>query len=137
MKPKFRAWDKTRKRWIGNNSSHILALYEAYPDAIDLMQYTGRKDKKGKDSCQGDIVDPFSDSGSKGTLLFEVVWDDELAAFRYKRLDGGGATAFIFSACIGEDEVVGNVKDNPELLEKSVKSVKSVAKGVNDVNKAQ
>lgn len=72
-----------------------------------IMQYIGRKDKNGKEIYEGDIV--------KGTFygfpmveydyIFQIYWDEKEKGFM--------ANYFEPSEC----EVIGNIYENPELLE--------------------
>lgn len=70
--------------------------------SIDL--YTGLKDKNGKEICGGDIVRDSDD-----TIGF-VEWNDEFAGFNIK-------TKKDVYDVRSRWEVIGNIYENPELLE--------------------
>ena len=77
-------------------------------------QYTGLTDKNGKKIFEGDIVE-FTDIGEKGRA--EIVFE----AFKWKYSGcyyGGNPMVWL---CIDDEsvefEIIGNIHDNPELLE--------------------
>ncbi len=119
---KFRAWDKKENKM--QQVVQILYGHEAsnYPLSVDffrsvksrliedieLMQYTGLKDKNGVEIYEGDIIKMESGITQLikfGEGLFEV-WDDE------------NTKGFPFGLWnINKDsEVIGNIYENKELL---------------------
>lgn len=85
------------------------------PDEGDIwMQYTGLKDKNGKEIYEGDIL-RYSCTGSincTGEVIYsnDSGYHDE-ALFRIKNRNK-------FPECQSSREVIGNIYENPELLEK-------------------
>jgi uncharacterized phage protein (TIGR01671 family) len=123
MIPKFRAWLKNDKEMIDVDEIHwfdgeldIIGDYITFvrkADEIELMQSTGLKDKNGKEIFEGDIVD------YKGREAV-VKWHGSYASFIYRFVDGLKERVSewdpLFLACYNF-EVIGNIYENPELLE--------------------
>lgn len=124
----FRAWDRNTNKmlYVSDNqwTETIGKMLDSFEDE-DLMQWTGLKDKKGKEIYEGDII-----KISYGTVNFEnkkeIVTDVyfEKAAFRYRHKDGSGSVLDFNSVkivrgyeCITQDvEIIGNRFQNPELI---------------------
>lgn len=120
---KFRVWNKRDKRYIydalyaydgdcykrkGDNDGHIMCFGEYVDDKnYDVEQYTGVMDKNEKLVFKGDIF-KCSIDGYVQDMLF-VVEDLRSFFFLLDREDPYYAVDWI--------EVVGNIHENPELLE--------------------
>ena len=78
-----------------------------------LMQYTGLKDKNGKEIYEGDVVNGaiFGSSYSLGQVL---MWCGEWLVYPLARIEGM-ASVYDQKHFL---EVVGNIHENPELLNK-------------------
>nr|DAY42623.1 MAG TPA: YopX protein [Caudoviricetes sp.] len=112
-KIKFRAWDKLNKEMINFESINFqerrvykdTVSYRKFND-IELMQYTGLKDMKGKEIYEGDILfETFREE------YFKVVFEN--GSFRVEVDEYSLDLEDYANIC----EVVGNIYENPELME--------------------
>lgn len=135
---KFRAWSNEHNRycdfvtldelgrWIGWIKSS--GVYLTTVDII-LEQYTGLKDKNGKEIYEGDIVkakiDGFWQTGAhtvsegKATWNLEVVYNDVRYMDVFHILGSKSQPNriyYLFDEPISDIEVIGNVHENQELL---------------------
>lgn len=113
---KFRGKGERSKKWIYGSlkaqTEHDIScqiwdkeflLNDVQPYTIG--QYTGLKDKNGKEVYEGDIV-------SSGATTGIVVYDCEQAGFVVQKEK---SIELRFYSLVGI-EVIGNIHDNPELL---------------------
>lgn len=124
--PKFRAWDKNTKemvviRTIDLERDGTIGCVVDYSDInLDvsecvLMQSTGLKDKNGVEVFEGDIV-----KRSKGEVGY-IAYLQQEAGFVVvqKRCDyrlGHRNTGELYDTA-NEHQIIGNIYENPELLE--------------------
>lgn len=121
---KFRAWDKQENLlydWkylinciqYGGNKINGTDIDDCIFNDTDLilMQFTGLKDKNGKDIYDGDIVKQLPGFGCE--------WEDRIGVVKYSGasfwFDLGGQ-AFILDDHDCDFEVIGNIYENPELM---------------------
>lgn len=133
---KFRAWD-SRSRTMFNVD--VLAIspcgwscpdYDtrgvslAYQPQIEVMQFTGLRDRNDKDIYEGDIIKavlPNHGVGSDITLAQNPVYYDE-SSFRVRQNDHPGSGIRLDDLAPNvEIKVIGNIYESPHLLEVAAK----------------
>lgn len=123
---KFRAWYMpfgkygAMQEMIYSRASHILALAEMEPEKYIPEQFTGLKDVNGKEIYVGDIVEVFDEAGDYYNDMIEWCIADNYPAFDLKyhsHLYESNALSEIINAGVENIKVIGNIYENPELLE--------------------
>jgi len=123
---KFRAWNKTTCLMIDLRKVTPLALdanlkhdglFVPFSKDIVLMQYTGLKDKNGKDIYEGDIVKYTSWENKYNIKEFIYVREVKFKNGRFFPLPSDNICEDGWYSYGTKDfEVIGNVFENPELL---------------------
>jgi uncharacterized phage protein (TIGR01671 family) len=129
MVPKFRVWSKTLgkyrqldetsndqglgmlfevKKGIGSN---VTSICYSVGDVVE--QFTGLKDDNGKEIYEGDIVK--SRYKYAEPKISQIIIEDGNSYILGEDLSTGNE--MLVSDHIGEIKVIGNVHENPELLE--------------------
>ena len=122
MIPKYRAWDKTYKKMYEVDEIHWdcgefdfigdAITFKRGADEVELMQSTGLHDKNGKEVFVGDII-----KCTRG-CPHEVYLEKEYGG----KYIGGMPAVYLKGllegyAWTGSEEILGNIYENPELLE--------------------
>lgn len=130
---KFRAWHPDTKEMMPvetidwDETQYLTEVSAGYtwgekfdPDKFQklvLMQYTGMKDKEGKEIWEGDIIVEMVklEIGSLMEIFGEVFYNENVGAFDFrpfKKFAGLKASWTIGLNC----KVLGNIYQNPELI---------------------
>lgn len=118
---KFRAWDKENEKMMKVSSLSLknkeIAVRENRTyhffrmQNLELMQYTGLKDKNGKEIYEGDIV------------VLNNIENDNMCIVRYEhssyRLEGWSLREDLSNVEDRFLEVVGNIYESKNLLEEN------------------
>lgn len=106
---KFRAWNRLEYGFVYSNKPSDFGFWKwvAYDDTTPLMQYTGLKDKKGREIYEGDVIKEWWNKLDNPHITTIVYYKNGFY------LDDG-----LHSNWNAEDvEVIGNIWENPGLLE--------------------
>ena len=138
---KFRAWEKEPKDDVphfiynvvvgANGPHHVLGnsgfMQQMQAEDFVIEQFTGLKDKNGKEIYEGDIVDirngvvfldSMRDRHDGGFGISEVIWG--WSGFWARPLNGGPCASMAEFITEKEDckdvEIIGNIHENPGLF---------------------
>lgn len=103
---KFRVWWEDRKMFYGDLDLNNL-IPKNKNEIYELMQFTGLKDKKGEEIYEGDIMYV----AGTGNVEIRFIY----GCFGYT--DNCNFYALFDDAEGDVEEVIGNIYENPELLE--------------------
>ena len=112
---KFRAWDDTKLNWIDVKECSYNDLFE--DEKYIVQQFTGLKDKNEKEIYEGDIIKyhrVFENKREVIELTSCIKFENGAFGFDMK----GFNDMFMSLEDDSDIEVIGNIFENNELLEK-------------------
>nr|DAJ71164.1 MAG TPA: YopX protein [Caudoviricetes sp.] len=132
---KFRIWDKSFKKFLeddyesknvidGDGNLFMYVLSETFRDLyfykllknIEISEYTGLKDKNGKEIYEGDIIKLIYFRNRRRKETGKVVFLNHQASFGI--IDRDGNEYPLYRNTAEQIEVIGNIYENFELTEK-------------------
>lgn len=111
MIERFRAWDVEEKEMIFSDMLGLVPFWILYKhQGFIVMQYTGLKDKNGKEIYEGDVI--RNSHGAEWYVGYdenELVWSLFYSSVPQLRITKSRLSE-------GKFVVIGNIHKNPELL---------------------
>ena len=123
MVPKFRAWytpfrdKKFGQEMIHGRAGSLISHAEMSPDNYILMQYTGLKDKNGVEIYEGDVVICLGPDLEE--TFSTVAFAEGAFCVNHKHLGVEFDFLYFVDSAM---EVIGNIYEDPELLEPDVEN---------------
>ena len=92
------------------------------PGQFEIMQYVGLHDKNGREIYESDILKVTGEDGESYVATVKWFGDEDYPAFDLEGIPAtwnydANALATIFQSGVETCEVIGNIFENPELLE--------------------
>lgn len=104
-----------------NGKYNVIPVFSTYRkesdfdlEALEILQSTGITDKNGNNIFEGDIIKVNHNSSYENPLLCE--WDEYNACFKFTDKNDYDCAYYLNQKDLSQNEVIGNIYDNTELL---------------------
>ncbi len=126
---KFRAWDKGSEYMHSNVQSGVYEDPDDWTEfstvlgleRFEVMQYTGLKDKNGKEIYEGDVVEynDFNSLKTGGHAEDKIIVGKVIFICGMWMVEENNCGHDLYEGLVNDEEfeVIGNIYENPELLE--------------------
>ncbi|MCM1301981.1 MAG: YopX family protein [Bacteroides cellulosilyticus] len=102
---------------LNDDESGKITITATEVDPATVGQYTGLKDKNGKEIYEGDILERYNEEGI--TMHINYFGSQFGCIQHWDGVDNEGSLYPLDNYLTEEWEVIGNIHDNPELLKGS------------------
>lgn len=133
---KFRIWDGAKNEWLASSNKDALSYYGfalvgevmtvqsppiwSLDEGNVVEQFTNLKDKNGTEIYEGDIIVQKSLGSNKSGCRGKITYKEDHGAFMFEVYERGKIVMSLFLNEFAPEktcEVIGNIHENPELLE--------------------
>lgn len=119
---KFRAWDEHNNEWLDGHLFNINLFFgelqrnnsAGIVGGVTIEQYTGLKDKNGKEIYEGDVAN--IEGGADKPAFCSVIFKDGCFCLDWEYNDSNPELKYYIDMSFCKFEVIGNVHEDKELI---------------------